>query len=69
MLQKYIMNDASIIPQTILDMIDKTLRDIFESRMLFAGKNFIFEWDFDKDRDDKISLIVTDDDTTLSILL
>lgn len=51
-------------PQTVFDMIDKTLRDIFESRVPFAGKYFILEWDFWQEQSyDKIGLIVIDDDS------
>jgi len=51
----------------VLDMIDNTLCDIFESRVPFAGKYFIFEWDFRQEQSyecyDKIGVIVIDDDS------
>jgi len=52
-------DEVSMISQTILDMIDETLHEIFESRVPFAGKYFRFEGDFRQGHCfDKIGLIV-----------
>lgn len=44
--QVFIWDEASMVPQMILNLIDRTFRDIFDSEEPFAGKCFIFGGDF-----------------------
>jgi hypothetical protein len=44
--QVFIWDEASMIPEMVLNLIDRTLRDVFNSTEPFAGKYFIFGGDF-----------------------